>query len=74
MGTAANVTHHANIVREKSVLRSLISVSSTIASDIAKVNTDADNMSDYSSKVKINAEELSSLASQLNSVVGHFRW
>jgi len=33
MGTAANVTYHANIVREKAVLRNLISVSSTIASE-----------------------------------------
>jgi len=31
MGTAANVTYHAGIVREKSVLRSLITVSNNIA-------------------------------------------
>ena len=33
MGTAANVVYHAGIVREKSVLRNLISVSNTIASE-----------------------------------------
>lgn len=33
MGTAANVIYHAKIVREKAVLRNLISVSSTIASE-----------------------------------------
>ncbi len=33
MGTAANVVHHAGIVREKAVLRRLISVSGTIASE-----------------------------------------
>ncbi len=33
MGTAANVTHHAGIVREKSILRKLISVSGTIAAE-----------------------------------------
>ncbi len=33
MGTAANVVHHAGIVREKAVLRRLISVSGAIASE-----------------------------------------
>ncbi|MCB1182183.1 replicative DNA helicase [bacterium] len=33
MGTAANVVHHAGIVREKAVLRNLISVSNTIAAE-----------------------------------------
>ncbi len=33
MGTAANVTYHAGIVREKAVLRNLITVSSTIAGE-----------------------------------------
>ena len=33
MGTAANVTYHAGIVREKAVLRNLISVSNTIAAE-----------------------------------------
>jgi replicative DNA helicase len=33
MGTAANVTYHARIVREKALLRNLINVSNTIASE-----------------------------------------
>jgi replicative DNA helicase len=33
MGTAANVTHHAGIVREKSILRKLITVSGAIAAE-----------------------------------------
>ncbi|MEN8006408.1 MAG: replicative DNA helicase [Candidatus Krumholzibacteriota bacterium] len=33
MGTAANVTYHAGIVREKAVLRNLISVSNNIAAE-----------------------------------------
>ena len=33
MGTAANVVYHAGIVREKAVLRSLITVSTTIAAE-----------------------------------------
>ena len=33
MGTSANVVYHAGIVREKSVLRNLITVSSTIAAE-----------------------------------------
>jgi len=41
MGTAANVWHHAEIVREKAMLRSLISVSSTIAQEAQEGADDA---------------------------------
>ena len=46
MGTAANVTYHAGIVREKSVLRNLISVSSTIAGEAFAGGDDAANILD----------------------------
>lgn len=41
MGTAANVWHHAEIVREKAMLRSLISVSSSIAQEAQEGADDA---------------------------------
>jgi replicative DNA helicase len=41
MGTAANVTYHAGIVREKSVLRQLISVSSSIAAEAYEAGDEA---------------------------------
>ena len=46
MGTAANVTYHAGIVREKAVLRNLISVSSTIAGEAFEGADDAANILD----------------------------
>lgn len=41
MGTAANVIYHAGIVREKAILRGLISVSSTIATEAFAAQDDA---------------------------------
>ena len=46
MGTAANVMHHAGIVREKGVLRNLISVSSAIAGEAFEGADDAANILD----------------------------
>jgi replicative DNA helicase len=46
MGTAANVTYHAGIVREKAVLRNLISVTSTIAGEAFEGADDAANILD----------------------------
>ena len=41
MGTSANVSYHAGIVREKSILRKLISVSGTIAAEAYEGANDA---------------------------------
>lgn len=49
-------------------------VSSDIAGDIATVNNDVGEMTNSSSVVKINADELSKLAEQLNGVVGRFKF
>ncbi len=46
MGTAANVLYHAEIVREKSVLRNLISVSNTIAAEAQEGADEAANILD----------------------------
>lgn len=46
MGTAANVTYHAGIVREKAVLRNLISVSTAIAGEAYAAADDAADILD----------------------------
>ncbi len=46
MGTAANVVFHAGIVREKSVLRHLISVSTSIAGEAYQAQDEAANILD----------------------------
>ena len=46
MGTSANVLYHAAIVREKSILRNLISVSSTIAGEAYEGTDEAGNILD----------------------------
>ncbi len=46
MGTAANVLHHAGIVREKAVLRNLIHVSNSIAGEAYEGADDAANILD----------------------------
>ena len=46
MGTAANVMYHAGIVREKAVLRNLISVSGTISAEAYEANDDAGQILD----------------------------
>jgi len=46
MGTAANVVYHAGIVREKAVLRNLISVSNTIAVEAYEAADEAANILD----------------------------
>jgi len=42
--TSANIRHHAKIVREKAILRSLIQVSTQIASKVYEDSTDVDEM------------------------------
>ena len=46
MGTAANVIYHAGIVREKAILRNLISVSTTIASEAFDAQEEAADILD----------------------------
>jgi replicative DNA helicase len=46
MGTAANVTYHAGIVREKAVLRNLISVSTSIAGEAYEAADEAASILD----------------------------
>ena len=46
MGTAANVVHHAAIVREKSMLRNLINVSNSIAAEAQKGEDEATSILD----------------------------
>lgn len=49
--TSANVRHHAKIVREKSILRSLIQVSTQITSKVYEDSSDADEMVDYAERL-----------------------
>lgn len=49
--TSANIRHHAKIVREKAILRSLIQVSTQIASKVYEDSTDADEMVDYAERL-----------------------
>ena len=59
-------------VNEKVAQSSL--VSNDIAGNINQVNSDAGAITDSSSLVKINAEELAKLASDLNTVVSRFKF
>ncbi len=52
--TSANIRHHAKIVREKAILRSLIQVSTQIASKVYEDSTDADEMVDYAERLIFN--------------------
>jgi replicative DNA helicase len=49
--TSANIRHHAKIVREKAILRSLIQVSTQITSKVYEDSTDADEMVDYAERL-----------------------
>lgn len=49
--TSANIRHHAKIIREKALLRSLIQTSSHIVSKVYEDNLDADEMVDYAEKM-----------------------
>lgn len=49
--TSANIRHHAKIVREKAILRSLIQVSTHIQSKIYEDSSDADEMVDYAERL-----------------------
>lgn len=49
--TSANVKYHAKIVREKALLRSLISTATHIASRVYEDSLDADEMVDYAEKM-----------------------
>lgn len=49
--TSANIRYHAKIVREKSLLRSLIQTATHITSRVYEDSLDADEMVDYAEKV-----------------------
>jgi methyl-accepting chemotaxis protein len=72
---AANITQAAQGIQEvnRNVIQSS-TVANSIADDIAKVSSDAGQISGSSARVKSNADELSTLAKQLNAVVGRFSY
>jgi replicative DNA helicase len=49
--TSANIRHHATIVREKAILRSLIQVSTMITSKVFEDSSDADGVVDYAERL-----------------------
>jgi replicative DNA helicase len=71
MGTAANVIYHAGIVREKAVLRNLITVSSSIASEAFEAQDEASSILDRAQgKIyEISEDTRSGGFSAVNSIV-----
>ncbi len=69
--TAANVLHHAKIIREKSVMRGLISASTDIVSRIYEDNSGADDLVDYEEKTifEISEKRIRASFSKLNDVI-----
>lgn len=49
--TSANIRHHAKIVREKALLRSLIQTTTRIATRVYEESPDADDMVDYAEQM-----------------------
>lgn len=55
--TAANIRHHAKIVREKALLRRLLSASTHIITKVYDNDLDADEMVDYAEKIIFDIAE-----------------